>query len=346
MTQGILHFYVGTYTDEPSMSDGVAQLELNTETGELIPFNELATLRNPSYLTQTSRGLYTFNEVAVEENPQLVQLGCVDSSAMAINGSYPCHLDIDPTQTFCAVANYGSGNTSIYTLDVLGAPSECIAELYVEGDGPNRERQTSPHAHQATFLRHSPFLAVVDLGTDQVHFYQMDGQQQAFTLHQSLKLPAGSGPRHLVFNQAETRAYLLCELTETLLTLERANERWAMVSEQPLLPGEENGAAASAIRLSSDEQFLYASCRRQNKITVFDVSQSEPKWLEAVDSLGDFPRDFVLSRNGKWLLVANQHSHNVASYRRDRHTGRLTATGFSCQIGSPVCLVEHQEPFK
>ncbi|EKL0034490.1 beta-propeller fold lactonase family protein, partial [Vibrio vulnificus] len=67
MTQGLLHFYVGTYTDEPSMSDGVAQLELNTETGELIPFNELATLRNPSYLTQTSQGLYTFNEVAVEE---------------------------------------------------------------------------------------------------------------------------------------------------------------------------------------------------------------------------------------------------------------------------------------
>lgn len=343
MTKNILHFYVGTYTDEPSSSNGVAQLELNTETGELTPLKELITLLNPSYLAQTPKGLYTFSEVDRQDKPQLVQLGNIDQSGIAIEGSYPCHLDIDPTLRFCAVANYGSGNTSVYALNEVGAPVECIAELFVAGEGPNRDRQTSPHAHQTTFLRHSPFLAVVDLGTDQVHFYQLDHEGQSLTLHQSLKVTAGSGPRHLVFNQAETRAYLLCELSETLLTLECHQGQWGLVSEQPLLPGVENGAAASAIRLSPDEQFLYASCRRQNVITLFDVSGTAPQWMTAVDTQGDFPRDFTLSRDGQWLLVANQHSHNVVSYRRDRQTGQLQPTGFSCHIGSPVCLVEHQE---
>ncbi|WP_154217553.1 beta-propeller fold lactonase family protein, partial [Vibrio parahaemolyticus] len=53
-----------------------------------------------------------------------------------------------------------------------------------------------------------------------------------------------------------------------------------------------------------------------------------------------FPRDFVLSHDQKWLLVANQHSNNVVSFRRNPQTGEITPTGYDCEIGSPVCIVE------
>src|SRR5690606_5072735 len=129
---------------------------------------------------------------------------------------------------------------------------------------------------------------------------------------------------------------------ETLMVIERRGEQWHLCSQQPLLPGESNGEAASAIRLSPDERFLYVSCRRQNKIAIFALSHAQPEWIGVVDTGGQFPRDFVLSRDGKWLLVANQHSHNVVSFRRDRQTGLLSPSGFSCQVGSPVCLLEHQ----
>ncbi|KYN23877.1 6-phosphogluconolactonase [Vibrio cidicii] len=342
MTTGNLHFYLGTYTDQPSISEGVAQLELNSETGELIPFNELAVLANPSYLTQTARGLYTFSEVAQSQAPQLVWLGCHDTAQIEIAGDYPCHLDIDGEQQFCAVANYGSGNTSIFKLDETGKPIGKLTELFVDGSGPNQARQTAPHAHQATFLRHSPYLLVVDLGADRLNIFAIDRQNETFRLHQSLSLPPGCGPRHLVLTQAEDRLYLVAELFETLMVVERRGEQWHLCSQQPLLPGESNGEAASAIRLSPDERFLYVSCRRQNKIAIFALSHAQPEWIGVVDTGGQFPRDFVLSRDGKWLLVANQHSHNVVSFRRDRQTGLLSPSGFSCQVGSPVCLLEHQ----
>jgi 6-phosphogluconolactonase len=36
--------------------------------------------------------------------------------------------------------------------------------------------------------------------------------------------------------------------------------------------------------------------------------------------------------------VANQHTDNVVAFRIDQQTGKLTATGQTTEIPSPVCL--------
>ena len=139
----------------------------------------------------------------------------------------------DIKEPLLAVANYGSGNVSVYQLDEQGKPLKSIAELCVEGNGPNIDRQTSPHAHQVTFLKHSAQLAVVDLGTDSVLFYDYgnDGEAVKFSLSQSVAMPAGSGPRHLIFNRDESVAYVVCELSETLVVLRKQNGQWNLTQK-------------------------------------------------------------------------------------------------------------------
>lgn len=342
---GHLHFYVGTYTDSPSQSQGIACVALDTATGALTLTNELVpeavkTVRNPSYLALKGEGLYTFNEVERLEGAELIFAEKADSYGLPIEGDYPCHIDIK--EPLIAVANYGSGNVSVYQLYEQSKPLKSIAELYVEGSGPNADRQASPHAHQATFLNHSEQLAVVDLGTDSVHFYdyKKDGETVKFSLSQSIAMPPGSGPRHLVFDSDESVAYVVCELSETLAVLHKQRGQWNLAQQVKLLIDEENKEAASAIRLSADERFVYVSCRAQNLISTFDVTSDIPVQIAASDCGGAFPRDFVLSRDGQWMLVANQHSHNVASFHRNPETGVITPTGYSCDIGAPVCLVE------
>ncbi|HDM8200479.1 TPA: lactonase family protein [Vibrio harveyi] len=342
---GHLHFYVGTYTDSPSQSQGIACVSLDIATGALTLTNELVpeavkTVRNPSYLALKGEGLYTFNEVERLEGAELIFAEKTDSYALPIEGDYPCHIDIK--EPLLAVANYGSGNVSVYQLYEQSKPLKSIAELYVEGSGPNADRQASPHAHQATFLNHSEQLAVVDLGTDSVHFYdyKKDGETVKFSLSQSIAMPPGSGPRHLVFDSDESVAYVVCELSETLAVLHKQRGQWNLAQQVKLLTDEENKEAASAIRLSADERFVYVSCRAQNLISTFDVMSDIPVQIAASDCGGAFPRDFVLSRDGQWMLVANQHSHNVASFHRNPETGVITPTGYSCDIGAPVCLVE------
>ncbi|MGR5066044.1 lactonase family protein [Photobacterium sp. DNB22_13_2] len=339
-TNNHLHFYVGTYTDAPSTSEGIAHITLATETGELTRLNDFASLRNPSYLTTTKQGLYSFSEISQQEGAALQFSSYIGNIYLPVTGDYPCHLDIKAP--YLAVANYGSGNVSVYLLDEDGRPLQAIANLFEEGYGPNKGRQLSPHAHQVTFLKYSNQLAVVDLGSDRIRFYGYDTKtgNHTFALKQSIAMPAGSGPRHVVFNKNETRAYVVCELSETLVVLTKTDSVWKITYQCELLNNAENEEAASAIRLSSDENYLYVSCRAQNKICAFDISGEEPVRLDAYDSLGQFPRDFILSANGQWLIVANQHSNNIASFHRNTETGKIAPTGYQCNIGAPVCLTE------
>ncbi|RTZ18359.1 lactonase family protein [Vibrio aquaticus] len=336
-----LLFYVGTYTDSPSQSQGIGQVSLNRNTGELTRREDVYPLRNPSYLTQTASMLYSFSEVEQQQGAQLVCLQGQSAFSLPIEGDYPCHLNVSADEKHLAVANYGSGNVSIYSLDSQGIATNLVADLFEDGQGPNKDRQLSPHAHQAVFLKQQPMLACVDLGSDAVRFYAMD--QGEFTLSQTVSLTPGSGPRHLVFNHAEDTAYVVCELSETLVVLTQTENGWQLDQQLPLLPNSEVGEAAAAIKLSADERFVYVSCRHQNQISCFDVSGEKANWLFSSECGGAFPRDFTLSSCGEWLVVANQHSNNLASYQRNPNDGTLTPTGFECQIDSPVCLVEQHK---
>ncbi|MGF1834608.1 lactonase family protein [Photobacterium sanguinicancri] len=339
----LLHFYVGCYTDAPSTSSGIAHITLNPNSGELRRLGDVVSIRNPSYLVSTEKGLYTFSETSRNEGAMLQFISSCSSSNLPIAGDYPCHLDIKTP--YLAIANYGSGNTCVFQLDETGKPQKLLSELYIDGEGPNADRQQSPHAHQATFLAHSNQLAIVDLGSDHIHLYDYDPSaiSDEFPLTQSIAMPSGSGPRHLVFNQNETLAYVVCELSETLVILSKNKEKWIASHQCDLLTDTENGEAASAIRLSADERFLYVSCRAQNKICLLDVSAMVPIKLAEYDCGGRFPRDFIFSTDGKWLLVANQHSDNIVCFHRNKETGELVPTGYQCAIDAPVCLVEFIE---
>ncbi|GIB53307.1 6-phosphogluconolactonase [Vibrio cholerae] len=341
-TSGHLTFYVGTYTDEPSHSRGIAQIRLNPHTGELTRLEDFAPLRNPSYLTQSSQAVYSFSEVAQQEGAELVCIFDQQTHALPIAGDYPCHVATSPDAKYLAVANYGSGNVCVYALDQQGKPTHLVADLAAnlaanEQDS-TPERPITPHAHQVFFQSTEPRLVTVDLGCDAIRFYHHD--EQGFSLQQDLPLPTGSGPRHLVFNRAEDTAYVVCELSETLVVITKTAEGWQVQHQADLLPQQAKGAAAGAIKLSADERFVYVSCRHQNAISCFAIQGSDVQWHSMQECGGRFPRDFSLSSCEQWLIVANQHSNNLVSFRRNPSDGRLQASGYQCHVDAPVCVLE------
>ncbi|OGX84722.1 hypothetical protein BEN48_03035 [Hymenobacter glacialis] len=60
--------------------------------------------------------------------------------------------------------------------------------------------------------------------------------------------------------------------------------------------------------------------------------------VQHVPTQGKTPRNFVLDPSGHLLLVANQNSNNLVSYRVDQQTGRLTPTGQTAEVPSPMFL--------
>ena len=78
-----------------------------------------------------------------------------------------------------------------------------------------------------------------------------------------------------------------------------------------------------------DGKFLYVSNRgKANEILVYAINPGNGELTEVQRRSveGDHPREFALSPNGKFLLIANQMSNEIVVLERDRSTGKLGKT--------------------
>ncbi len=342
---------VGCYTDN-NTSQGLYRFQLNVVTGEMTDLALYVEATNPSFTCSTNNGCYLSSEVQASDSPSLRFVPHSKSDTpiaknsrpnAVIPGDHPCHIAISPDQRLAITSQYSSGSFNLFTLTPTGHVEESVLTLKHQGSGPNKERQTQAHAHQAVFLKHSRQFATVDLGSDEICLYQYPESQPfnetSITCTHKIKAPAGSGPRHLVFSHNEEHCYVVCELSETVLVLSK-EQNWEIVQEIDVLPNEEKGEAAAAIKLSPDGRFLYVSGRHQSKLSYFAINEETRKLthIGSISTFGHFPRDFSITPDGQWLVAANQHSNNIISYARDLETGKLIATGFELKIDAPVCI--------
>jgi 6-phosphogluconolactonase len=81
--------------------------------------------------------------------------------------------------------------------------------------------------------------------------------------------------------------------------------------------------------------------RLDDFLATFTVSPADGRLtlLERTSCGGEIPRHLALDKTGRWLLVANQKTDNLAVFARDAHTGRLAKTGKSFPLSRPQCLV-------
>lgn len=183
-----------------------------------------------------------------------------------------------------------------------------------------------------------------DLGTDKVYLYKYNvkGGEKTLVLKDEIKVKKGSGPRHLVFSPEGNFVYLLQELDGTLSVFEYQKDKLKLVQETTVAPNLFNGMNSAAdIHLNQDGKFLYATNRGDaNTISVFKVlANGTLEMIQQISAQGSAPRNFTLSPNDAYVLVANQNTNNVVIYSRDAVNGTLTDTGKRIEVCQPVCLV-------
>ncbi|BCI70980.1 tat (twin-arginine translocation) pathway signal sequence domain protein [Sphingomonas sp. S17] len=263
--------------------------------------------------------------------------------AAPTGGKDPCHIALDRSSACLAVANYSSGSVAFYQLDRrTGAPGEPRIFQH-RGNGPNAERQAGPHAHWVGFSPDRHWLHAIDLGADAIFAYRFDPVARALAEPViAWQAPAGVGPRHMVRHPTLARAYLACELEPRLFVLDALPDgRFRTAGERALLPDGATGASYAAhIVIDRAGRTLYVSNRGANSITVFALdAQGEPRAVQHVSTEGDWPRFFLLREGRGEMLVANERSGTVKTFRIGKD-GRLTATGQSMAIPGVVFLAE------
>jgi len=335
---------VGVYTG--SGSNGIYQLQFDASTGQLSDSLLLVKTTNPSYLAISSdrQYVYSVNETEAgnvssfkwdQQKDQLILV-----SSLPTEGAHPCYVDLSADEKVLAVANYSSGNLAVYSLATDGTIQPNPQLRKHEGSGPVDSNQKGPHAHCSLFKDN--FLYVVDLGIDKVLAYPALSDGQLGEAKVALALDPGDGPRHLVFHPSKPLAFVVNELSSSVVSLRADLENGTLepISKLSTLPeGFTDKNFDADVHLSSDGKFLYATNRGHNSIAMFSVA--DDGILSALgheSTRGAWPRNFTLSPDENFLLVANQESNNIVVFKRDNATGLVSYSGYEFTISKPVCL--------
>jgi len=347
--------YVGTYTS--GSSKGIYAFRFDDASGKLTPLGLAAATKSPSFLavSPNHQFLYAVNEISSFEGEKAgsvtafridVQTGKLTNlNAKSSKGDGPCHLAVDATGRFLAVANYGGGNFSLLPIGADGRLGDSIAILANGGSGPNKERQEGPHAHAVVFDARNRYLLGADLGLDRVLIYKFDPSTGSLGANDpsSVQLAPGAGPRHVAFHPTLPLVFAINELTSTITTLswDPASGRLAAAGSVSSLPTGYSGENSTAeIAVHPGGRFLYGSNRGHDSIAVFSIGPTGTLTLvEHESTRGQAPRNFAIDPTGTWLIAANQKSNSLAVFSIDRQTGALTPAGPLAQVGTPVCVL-------
>ena len=348
-------FYIGTYSQDlggmAAGGEGIYSAAIDLSTGELTAPHCVAHCVNPSYLAWGPGGnqLYATREVFAADAPAVVRYRArgrelEEMQAVLLQGELPCHVAVDGDGRFLTSAQYGSGDIAVFSLGDGGEILEPAQRIQHSGKGPNQSRQEGPHAHYAAVLKDRDRLVAVDLGLDAVIGYATDADTGSVepSPRFCFKTGSGSGPRHLAPLPGTDTAYVYCELSDEIYQLELTAEGCKQAGvTQAFERTPDAEPAGAAIRISPDLRHLYVSGRSQSKIACFEISPDshELTALAAVDTGGVSPRDFALTPDGSFLVVANQLSNTLTSLRRNSENGLLEPTGHATEVGSPVCIL-------
>jgi 6-phosphogluconolactonase len=94
------------------------------------------------------------------------------------------------------------------------------------------------------------------------------------------------------------------------------------------------------IHIAPDGKRLYVSNRGHNSIAVFDINNNGSLSLVSTPSCGgNWPRNFALTSNGRFVVVANQYSNEICilPILEGRESlgspvSRFAVTGASCVV--------------
>lgn len=346
----ILNLYVGTFTSEGA--EGIYLCHFNQQTGDIVLAKTFKGIDNPSFLKISPDGRYLYAATraaaVIETSGGYVSAYRIGSGGELIflnkqvsNGQDPCHVDVSPDGRLVAVATYGSGTTSLYPVNPDGSLEPATSVIQNEGQGPNRQRQLSPHAHSIKFTPDGKQAFSADLGTDQLNIFLIDGSQLVQTGQKFVKFIPGAGPRHFVFHPADKVIYVIHELNSTISVVKNEANEWKTIQNISTLPSGYSGESFCAdIHILPGEKFLYGSNRGDNSVFIAKIDSVTKRLtgLGTVGTHGNWPRNFVISRNGQFMLVANQRSGNITVFKINSETGFPEFTGKELKIPAPVCL--------
>jgi 6-phosphogluconolactonase len=337
-------------------SDGaINAFRLDTASGRLTPTHRTGGIENPFFLALSPdrRFLYSIHarEFSGKENEHVAafRVGGPSGELAPLNrvssqGTASCYLEADRTGKTVLLANYTTGSVAAFPVREDGSLGEAATFVQHAGSSVNRQRQEGPHAHSFVVSPDNRYAYAADLGLDQILCYRLDAAGAKLTPNRQpfVRTPPGAGPRHLTFHPNRKHLYAINELANSVTLFDYDARTGILIERQTLstLPQGFTGTSHCAdLKITPDGRFLYGTNRGHDSIACYRIGEDGRLTLIGIEpSRGKGPQNLAITPGGELLLCANLPDSNLAVFRIDRESGRLTVTGAPMAVGSPSCI--------
>ncbi len=337
-------FYIASYGK--NKDKGIYTLTLNEENLEMNLIEHIETVDYPSYIICSHHNLYvSYKNAGIENNGGGIGSFSIYNDKLILNNNYNSsgrsytHLCTDEKGKYIFAANYHFGATASYRLENKSI-KEKICAVRHKGRGPDLlKRQTAPHAHNVGITPDKKFVYSVDLGADKVFMYHYDNGVLREASDRTLNVVPGSGPRHMIFSRDGRFAYLVNEISNTIMVYKYNEGYFNLVQAVSSIPRHFKGfSSASAIRMTSTGEHLFVSNRGHDSIALYRINQETGKIsLLYMIHTGKEPRDFNIY-NDQFLIVAAQGDNKLQIMTFDEENEKLLISPSEIGIPAPVCV--------
>lgn len=348
--------FIGTYTNGGA-SKGIYAFWMDSKSGKMTPIGLVGEETNPSFLAihPSRKYLYAVSETASFQGQKTgaVSAFSIDAAGkltflnrVSAKGDGTCYVAVDKTGKNVLIANYGGGSVAVLPIESDGKLKEASSYVKHQGEVANLKRQGGPRGHSINLSPDNKFAVAADLGLDELIVYKFDAAAGTLAPNDPpfIKMAPVAGPRHFQFHPNGKYGYTNNEinLTVTGMSWDAKKGEFKEIQTISTLPADvpvNPKLSTAELLVHPSGKFLYVSNRGHDSIAVFSVDSAGK--LTAIDhtpTQGQIPRNFGIDQTGNWLVAANQRSNNLVVFRIDQKTGKLTPTGQTLEVGSPVCV--------
>lgn len=355
-----LTILVGTYT-EGSTSKGVYVYRFNQETGKSKMVSSVQA-GNPSFVVAKDDNKFAYSVSEYNDGRQSAiayrldkakgklslinyqttideEIGAKKGKDAKTDGADPCFIMTNGKQV--VTANYSGGDISVFPIAKDGSLCRQSQHFCFSGN----EQGTVSHLHCVRLTPDGKYLVADDLGNDCIYRFEVNNQADYLNKRLFLSNPLviykgekGRGPRHIVFSKSGRYAYLISELGDVVTTFSYGSGKLREI--QAIVAYDGGGHGSADIHISPDGKFLYTSHRlKDDGVSIFKINQTTGMLAKiGYQRTGIHPRNFNITPNGKYLLVACRDSNEIEVFAINKQSGLLKDTSQRIKLGKPVCI--------
>lgn len=205
-------------------------------------------------------------------------------------GDLPLNLAVSPSKKFIAVTNNGQ---SVQSVQLIDPKTEKILDQVVVGKA----------WYGLKFSADNRFLYVSGGNDNWILKYAITDNKLKIkdTLMLGKKWPNKISPAGIELDESVQRMYVVTKEDNALYVMDLRSKQ--MIRRLDL------GAEAYACKLSLNKKELYISLWGGNKVLIYNILQGK---ISSEIPAGSHPNEMILSKNGKWLFVANDSDNSVS----------------------------------